>query len=398
MFKLKKAKKYISEFGQLIILIVSIPFLLILILPYSRLRYVVKKLFKIKPSILWGPAPIISNYHNSLAVKKYGYKSDTLVYQPYIITQSKIFDYNLSRFRKIPILSFTIPFLVIFWAALKYDILHFYYNGGFLLNSNLLFIKFEHILWKILGKKVILSAYGSDVRLESITRKLGKYNAYMDMTHEDVLKEAHLTEKQIKKRIDIVIKYSSAHISMGDMIEYTPGSINNIFYWAMDTDQWKPVYETNNDKIIILHAPNHKHYKGTRFLLPIIERLKNEGYPIEFVLIQGMTNAEARQFYEKADIIAEQFIIGWHGFFAIEAMALGKPVLCYIRKKEYLPSWASCPIVNTNPDNLYDNLKKLVENQQYRQEIGRQGRRYVEKVYSLEKVGGRLDKLYKSIC
>ena len=147
---------------------------------------------------------------------------------------------------------------------------------------------------------------------------------------------------------------------MGDMIEYTPGSKNDLFYWPIDLKDWQPIYETNNDKVLILHAPNHPHYKGTRFLLPIIDRLKKEGYPIEFKLIRGMNNKDARKYYEKADIIAEQFIVGWHGFFAIEAMALGKPVLCYIRKQEYLPNWSHCPIVNTNPDDLYDNLVKLI--------------------------------------
>ena len=83
--------------------------------------------------------------------------------------------------------------------------------------------------------------------------------------------------------------------------------------------------------------------------------------------------------------------------FAVEAMALGKPVLCYIRKKEYLPDWADCPIVNTPPEKIYENLLMLIKNRELRIEIGKKGRQYVEKVFSLQSVGERLDKIYKDI-
>ena len=186
-------------------------------------------------------------------------------------------------------------------------------------------------------------------------------------------------------------------LSAYDMIEYTPGSKNDIFYWAIDTEEWQPVYETNNEKVIILHAPNHPRYKGTRFLLGTIERLKKEGYPIELVLAQNLPNKRIKELYEKTDIIAEQFIGGAHGFNAIEAMALGKPVMSYLRKKEYFPNWAECPIVNTNPDNLHENLVVLIKDKNLRQELGHKGRKYVEEVYSLEKVGSRFDKIYRTL-
>lgn len=396
MLSKTRIRERVANTLQFIILFFLSPIFLFILFPFSRLRRVINKTFKKTPSIIWGPVPIINIYHNSRAVRKIGFKSDCITYRPYHITQSDLFDYNLEKWYRILPIKLILPFLVMIWAAFKYDIFHFFYNGGFLfLNKNMVSVEF--LLWKLLGKITIISAYGSDVRLESITRELGKYNAYMDMTHEEVVNEVHMEEYEIKKRLDTVMKLSTVNISMGDMIEYTPGSKNDVFYWSIDVDNWQPIYDTGNEKVLILHAPNHTHYKGTRFLLPVIERLKNEGYPIEFVMVQNMTNAEARKYYEKADIIAEQFIIGWHGFFAVEAMALGKPVLCYIRKQEYLPEWSKCPIVNTNPENLYENLKKLILDKDLRQKIGRKGREYVEKVYSLESVGSRLDKIYKSI-
>jgi len=386
---------------QVVNLLILLPFFLVVILPYTKVRRLILKKLHRKPHILWGPVPIINISHNRNVDRTMGYASDCLVYQTYHITQNSLFDYNLNidkifKLRIIGIIGLALPFLTMLWASFRYDIFHFFYCGGFLY-TNAWLVKSEFILWKIIGKVVIVSAYGADIRLESVTRKLGKYNAYMDMTHKEIEKEIGQTEKQIQTRVNFILRWSTVSLSMGDMIEYTPGSKNDVFYWSIDTKDWQPVYETNNKEIVILHAPNHTHYKGTRFLLPVIERLKREGYPIKFILIQKMTNEQARKYYEQADIIAEQFIIGWHGFFAVEAMALGKPVLCYIRKKEYLPNWADCPIVNTPPEKIYENLLMLIKNRELRVEIGKKGRQYVEKVFSLQSVGERLDKIYKDI-
>lgn len=32
------------------------------------------------------------------------------------------------------------------------------------------------------------------------------------------------------------------------------------------------------------------------------------------------------------DVVADQLIIGWYAMFSMEAMSMGKPVICYLRK------------------------------------------------------------------
>lgn len=397
-YKRKNFKSFIEILYQIvyqiIFFIIILPIIFIFFLPYCRIRYHLKKRYGIKPNILWGPTTIINIYYNSRAVRLYGYKSDTLAYSDYKLTKNDFFDYNLDIFVNKIIRKLLLTDIWVFlWSLTRYDIYHFYYDRG-LLNPRIFWIELP--LLKLFCKRIVVCAYGGDVRTEIETRNLGKYNFYMDFTHKEIL-ETYGSDAHIKRRVNRVIRYANASISAYDMIEYTPGSRNNIFYWAIDTDKWKPVYVTNNPKVVIVHGPNHPKYKGTRFILDVIDRLKREKYPIEFILVQGMLNDEARKIYEKADIIIDQLIGGAHGFFAIEAMALGKPVICYLKKKEYLPDWADCPIFNTNPDNLYENLTLLIKNKELRMELGKKGRVYVENVYSLEKVGGRFDKVYKEI-
>jgi len=82
-------------------------------------------------------------------------------------------------------------------------------------------------------------------------------------------------------------------------------------------------------------------------------------------------------------------------------MALAKPVLCYINN-EWL-NHHSCayakeiPLLNTTPDNIYDNLKLLIENPDLRKDIGQKSRKYVEEVHDSKKITKQLLKLYESL-
>jgi glycosyltransferase involved in cell wall biosynthesis len=77
-------------------------------------------------------------------------------------------------------------------------------------------------------------------------------------------------------------------------------------------------------------------------------------------------------------------IYGGYGSTAVECLALGKPVVCYVRDswKDFLirqfPEWKDCPIVSATPESIEMELKKLVENQLLREHIGRESRRFAE--------------------
>jgi hypothetical protein len=102
----------------------------------------------------------------------------------------------------------------------------------------------------------------------------------------------------------------------------------------------------------------------------------------------------------KADVAADQFLVGAYARFAIEAMTLCKPVLCYLRENlfQYNPIWHDCPIINSDPDNLKEKLKMLIlMSPEERADIGKKGREYVEKYHSIQYVGERMDTIIGKI-
>ena len=76
-------------------------------------------------------------------------------------------------------------------------------------------------------------------------------------------------------------------------------------------------------------------------------------------------------------------------------MALGKPVICFVRKECYLLSPDECPIVRADPNMLADAIKDFVKDPEKRKRLGEMGRKYVEKHYPLEAFAHRLKEAYE---
>ena len=388
---------------KILVLSVSIPMFTVMlilyfliVIPYARLEQSTRLRRKEKPRVVWGPTPIINIHYGSLAARLYGYKSDNIVYEVYHINQPSDFDYVIGKYLKTnsllqkALLFLVAPYFVFLWASLRYDIFNFYFNGGFL--RNLVGRQLELPLLHLAGKKIIVVPYGSDARLESDTRKY-KYNFCMDCTPAT----RTCDERRIRRNVEYFGKHADLVLGCADLVESLPRH-EGMWLYPVDLSEWQPAPRTQKSGIVkVVHASNHRKYKGTRFLLSAVEELKSEGYPVELVLVERMLNKEAKKIYEQADIIADQFIGGAYALFAIEGMALGKPVMCYLREDlvPYHPEWAECPIVNTNPNNLKEQLIKLINDSKLRRELGRRGIEYVRKYHSLEAVGSQLDKFYR---
>ncbi|MDQ3323417.1 MAG: hypothetical protein M3525_13450, partial [Acidobacteriota bacterium] len=82
---------------------------------------------------------------------------------------------------------------------------------------------------------------------------------------------------------------------------------------------------------------------------------------------------------------------------AVEAMAFGKPVVCYINPvtgKDY-PN--DLPIFNANPDNITERLEVFVKDATLRHELGKKGRVYVEKYHDDKKIARELVETYREV-
>jgi len=243
------------------------------------------------------------------------------------------------------------------------------------------------------GRRLYTYTYGADVRTRKTTLTLGRYNLCAECPEPG--KFCICDDVEGSGNIERIRAQATAMIAMGDMVHYVPNALN-FHFWPVDIAKF-PNVGTNwvpGRPMRIGHAPNHPHFKGTHYLIEAVDKLRVDGFQIELIQVQNVPNAKVIEMFASCDLIADQFIAGFHGYAALEAMALGKPVLCYLRNASTAIDPENCPIVNVSPDTLYDTLRHCLEGRIDLIALGRRSRSYVECYCSLEAVAIRLGHLY----
>jgi hypothetical protein len=371
----------------------------VLLLPLRALR----KLLFGRGISLWAGTPIITIATNCRAERLLGVDARSLVFSTYYITDA--FDYNLSRYYAYPVIRRLVPLIVFLWVCIIADRLHFFCDHGILPSREKFTFDFRELrAYKSLGIDVFFWAYGADVRSRSAALAMGDPNACTDCDAPgrycicDPVKTAENLREL--RRLSCAL-----FAGMGDMFGYTPGSIDDLYYWPLDLDasggeKYRPVYPKveSGEPIKIVHAANHRMFKGTRFLIEAVDQLKAEGCAIDLILVEGRSNAEAMEIYRSADVIFDQCLMGNFGYFALEGMALGKPVMCFIRRPEdYLPFASECPIINTHHSTLKNDIRCVLDSRTELHAFGKRGRAYVEKHFSLAAFAQRLGETYRKL-
>lgn len=147
---------------------------------------------------------------------------------------------------------------------------------------------------------------------------------------------------------------------------------------------------------LVLHCPSKRAVKGTKYVLEIVEKLK-ETYDFEFGLVHGVSHPKALEMIHNCDIILDQFLLGDYGIVATEGMAMGKPMVCWIRPEVIVVLPPDLPIVNASLDNLGDVLGRLIQDSRRRHEIGLRSREFVEKYHDAHKVARDLVTIYQEL-
>ena len=271
-----------------------------------------------------------------------------------------------------------------FLRSLKsYDIFHFHFGGTLLPNE------LDLPILKALGKKTVMHYWGNDVRQNSKAQANNRFTT-------PALENERLALDRIKK----ISKYiRTAIVPDYELYGYVHDYFDRVemIRQAVDLREYTPAVPSKDSKRpVIVHAPTDRRIKGTEHVLEAISRMEKD-HELEFVLIDKLPHHRAKKMYVKADIIIDQVLAGTHGVFAVEAMALGKPVICYIREDLRSTYPQELPIVSASPDNLYEELKALVENPELRHDLGQRGRVYAERYHDSLKIVNQLIELYESL-
>lgn len=274
------------------------------------------------------------------------------------------------------------------WA----DIIHWVYDDMGLKES-------EKKILRINRKPSVVEWVGSDIRNPDILFPANRY--YKEVFYNGYEYAFYESAEQSHKNQMKFSDYGSYPLVNPEMDIYVEKNLfpKRFYVWPrLLLDTFHPQYPPlEKKKLLILHSPSAKFAKGTNFILPVVEELKKE-FDFEFKLLHKIPRHEVLQLMQQCDIFIDQVILGMYGLASCEAMAYGKPVLCYLMPAVFengLPN--DCPIVNTTVESLKEKLIDLISNPQLRHDTGKASRAYTEKYFDASKNSRQLVEIYNEV-
>lgn len=356
--------------------------------------YIIYLLIKNKKKlIIWGPDPIINNKYWSEAVKEIGYESITLMKYFYPINKRNDFDIyyddTVPKFlRKIHIGSIIPKTCAFIYVLSNAAVINIPFSGAVFGDTPLW--SFEAYIYRKAGIKVIVIPYGSDAYM---------YSQVIDPCWRHALLINYpmygKQEKYIREKVIYWHEYADIFIASIMIDGMGRWDISPCQVIIINSEHWKSkVFYNDNDgstiekTVKILHTPNHRGTKGTEYLIDAVSKLKSEGLNVELILLEKVPNEKVKEIMQEVDILADQFIATGYAMSALEGMSSGLPVMSNLKNETYtrlLRRYSyldECPLVSTQPENIKENLRALIKNPKLREDIGRSGRKFVEKYQS----------------
>ena len=359
---------------------------------------VVSRMFSRPIDVGIGPTPTINSRYHKRALEHYGYSCETFVYHTWYFTTE--FDVMFNKWcpRALG------PYVSYLFCLFRYKCLYIYFAGGPLGFTTLL-ARLEPFLLRVAGIKTVVMPFGADVQvLTRAKNKLFVHASSIDYPGN------RLTVGRTAALVDTWTKSADHVISGCDWVDY-------MFYWdtltlahfCIDVGAIQPAPEVAPadppGALRIAHAPNHRALKGTDHIIGAVNELRAEGASIELTVLEGLPNETLIQKIREADVVIDQLVIGWYAMFALESMALAKPVVCYIRadlEELYvaagLLSFGELPLIKATTRTIKDVLQKLTHTSRDElRQIGANSRSFVERHHSVQAIGRIFDRINTSI-
>ena len=239
--------------------------------------------------------------------------------------------------------------------APRTDVFHFYFGLTLLPKS----VQFP--LLRALGKKSVVHFLGSDIR--------GKSPAELAWSS----------------------RAGARVVGSYDAIRWVPDA--QVIPPGIDLSGIEPAIPAGRERPLVVHAPSSRARKGTDHVVAACAELD-----LDLEIVEGLDHRAAFERYRRADIVVDQLNAGWYGVFAIEAMALGKPVVTFLHddavRRTEEAFGIGVPIVSTTKETLAAALRPLAASPDERRRVGAASRAYVERVHDVERVADRLLALY----
>lgn len=281
------------------------------------------------------------------------------------------------------------------WARLAlramrdHDVLHLYFGQTFLPEAAR---GLDARIARRFGKRVVMEFLGSDIRMPSIEATRNPW--YVRFGGED--------DDRARARMMRWSAITGGHVIVCDraLTRFVRPYFDHVHVVPFRVDVRRFTAQPpriHDGAPVVVHAPSHLAGKGTAHVRAAVDALRRRGVSFEYVEISGASQEEALAACARADLVIDQLCVGSHGVWAVEAMCMAKPVICYIHPEVRQLYPEDFPIVDATPATLTDVLAEWLQDPQRRRERGISSRAYAERVHDARTVARLLLQVYEQL-
>jgi hypothetical protein len=352
--------------------------------------------------ILHGPVNVGNQpWVISRAEREHGYKSDVVVaYSSWldypadrVLTASPNHQSFMDKAKRV---AFGLQ------ATGDYDVLHYYFGQSYIYRPGKrdAVLNFADLrLAKARGKRIFMTLQGCDVRGAAVSNRTHAVTMCKSdgcrffsgcVSNQDRVRQT-LVEKILPlcDRVFVLNPDLKHHVSAAEFLPYSNVNIHEVEL-ALSSTQNRP---------LVLHAPTDPLVKGSAEIEAALSVLALE-FDFDFQKVTGVPHAEAMKLYARADLVIDQVLAGWYGGFAVELMAMGKPVAAYIREEDlgFVPDdfVKDLPILRIDPRSLESDLRQIFSKRDQWSAYGLKSRAFVERWHDPKKVSAALLRIYEN--
>jgi glycosyltransferase involved in cell wall biosynthesis len=247
-----------------------------------------------------------------------------------------------------------------------------------------------------LRKPRLVEFWGDDLRDPHVAARDNPFIARMYASYPELAIQGTKQAQAMFKRHGF-----EALIPGYELSDYLDPNIFPTYYHTragLMLDDYTPRFpDPHKQRPLLVHAPSNKSKKGTEVLEEVIRQLQRS-YEFDFQLVHQMGRTDSLAAIAAGDLFLDQFTIGAEGLASHEAMALGKPVVCFIKDSLRKRYPASLPIVIADQHNLTSAIAALLQDGAHRRDLGVRGRQYVEEFHDARKIAAELIEIYQDVA
>lgn len=251
-------------------------------------------------------------------------------------------------------------------------------------------------LLKAIGKRVFMTYQGCDARQAGFCTSHFALSCCGGQQGRGLCSPADDAAKA--RRVAYAVAHAHRVFAVNpDLLHVVPRA-EFVPYASVDPATVEPEPPSARGRLVVLHAPTNRAIKGTAAVEAAASDLAGH-LDVEWRFVERLPHAEALARYAGADLVVDQLRVGWYGAFAVEMMARGKPVVCYVRPEDlrFVPTEMArdLPLIQAKPDTLRDVLRDLLAHPERLRALGERSRRFVERWHDPRRIARAMIAVYE---